>query len=207
LAKINQDTNRISQICQDLKETSQQCEQNAIPISSVASINTINYFKDEDDKDVHKLTDHIREKTFSHARGWCHLDMVLYAMNQFQKSQQVYQVLIDQLTNESEKISIYRQLRLVKNYQRDYPEAIIFHEKSLEIYKKTLPPNHLNLTTSYNNIDLISDNMGEYSKALSSHKKALEIQQQSLPSNHSSLTIQLQTFSLNHPDLASSFVV
>ena len=83
------------------------------------------------------------------------------------------------------KETIYCQIGTMKRNQGEYKEAITFYEKSLEIEKKTLPPNHPNLAVSYNNIGNVYNNMGEYSKALSSHEKALEIRQKSLTSESS----------------------
>jgi tetratricopeptide (TPR) repeat protein len=187
---------------------------------------------ENDDKDLRKLTDRIREETFPDQKGWYRLGLVLRKMGQFQKSQQVYEVLLGQATNEGSKASIYHQLGVMNAEQEEYKEAIIFFEKSIEILKKILPANDPNLATSYNNIGSMYNNMGEYSKALSSHEKALAIRQQSLPPNHpdlamsynnigslhgkmqqyaqalpyfeKALEIQQQSLPSNHPDLAMS---
>ena len=42
--------------------------------------------------------------------------------------------------------------------------ALASHERSLEIRKIALPPNHPDLATSYNNIGSVYDSMGEYEK-------------------------------------------
>ncbi len=146
---------------------------------------------ENDDKDLRILTDRIREETFPDEKGWYRLGWALYKMGHFEKSQQVYEVLLEQSTDESEKGYIYDKLGTMEINQGEYKEALIYYEKSLEINKKTLPPNHLYLAVLHNNIGLVYVNVGEYSKALSSHEKALEIRQQSLPPNH--------------PDLASSY--
>ena len=86
---------------------------------------------------------------------------------------------------------LYHQLAGVKEDQGEYQEALEFHQKCLDIYLKSLPPNHPNLATSYNNIGLVHDKMGEYSKALEFHQKCLDIYLKSLPPNH--------------PDLATSY--
>ena len=66
----------------------------------------------------------------------------------------------------------------------EYSKALSSYERSLEIRKIALPPNHPGLATSYSNIGLVYDNMGEYSKALSYYEKAQEIWQKSLPPTH-----------------------
>jgi tetratricopeptide (TPR) repeat protein len=187
----------------------------------------------DNDKDLRVLTDRIREESCPKSTGWYRLGEMLRKMGEFQTAQQVYETILEQSTRESEKGNIYCQLGTVNHHQGEYQEAITFYEKSLEIYKKTLPPNHPNLGASYANIGLVYNNMGDYPKALSSHEKALEIQQQSLPSNHPDLAksynniglvyenmddypkalsyyekylaISQQSLPSNHPDLALSY--
>jgi tetratricopeptide (TPR) repeat protein len=187
----------------------------------------------EDDKDLQVLMDRIREETLPDEVGWYRLGEVLRKMGQFDKSQQVYETLLDQTTDESEKASIYHQIAIAKDSQGEYEEAITFYGKTIEIYKKTLPPNHLSFATTYNNMGAVYDNMGDYPKALSSYEKALEIKQQSLPANHPNLAssynnigavydnmgdypkalsyyekdleISQKSLPPNHPDLAMSY--
>ncbi|CAF4351079.1 unnamed protein product, partial [Rotaria sordida] len=66
----------------------------------------------------------------------------------------------------------------------EYSKALPSYERSLEIQKIALPPNHPDLAGSYNNIGLVYYNMGEYSKALSSYEQSLKIRKIALPPNH-----------------------
>jgi tetratricopeptide (TPR) repeat protein len=145
----------------------------------------------DNDQDLHTLTERIREETFPNSTGWDRLGQLLLKMGQSDKAQQVYKVMLRQASDEGGKAAIYHQLGWVKYNQGQYKEAITFSEQSLEIYQKTLPPTHPHLTASYNNIGLVYDNMGKYSKALSYYEKALKIQQKTLPPTH--------------PDLAASY--
>ncbi|CAF3810035.1 unnamed protein product [Adineta steineri] len=145
----------------------------------------------DNDDDLRMLTNWIREEIYSDSEGWERLAQLLIKMGKSDKAQEVYEILLGQTTNESDKASIYHQLGLTKYNQGKYQEAIKFYEISLAIYKKTLAPNHPNLAMSYNNIGLVYDNMRNYSKALLFHEKALKIRQQTLP--------------LYHPDLAMSY--
>jgi tetratricopeptide (TPR) repeat protein len=145
----------------------------------------------DNDQDLRVLTDRIREESSPDNEGWERLGLVLLKMGQSSKAQEVYEVLLEQATNESEKGPIYHQLGWVKYNQGEYQEAIIFYEKALAIKQQSLPPNHPDLGASYNNIGMVYDGMGDYPKALSSHEKALAIRQQSLPPNY--------------PDLAASY--
>jgi tetratricopeptide (TPR) repeat protein len=187
----------------------------------------------DNDQDLRVLTDRIREESFPHAEGWYRLGSVLLKMDQYDKAKEVYEVLLEQTTNESEKAHIYGQLGWVKANQGEYQEAITFYEKALAIQQQSLPPNHPDLGFSYNNIGEVYRKMGDDSKALSSYEKALAIKQQSLPLNHPSLAmsygnigivycnmgdypkalssyekvfaIQQQSLPPNHPDLGASY--
>jgi tetratricopeptide (TPR) repeat protein len=187
----------------------------------------------DNDKDLRELTDRIREETFPDVEGWYRLGQVLLKMHQSEKAQQVYEILLEQETEESAKAPIYNQLGRVKDEQGEYQEAIRFYEKALAIQQQSLPLNHPDLATSYNNIGVAYRKMGDYPKALSSYEKALAIRQQSLPPNHphlassygniglvyenmgdypkalssheKALAIQQQSLPPNHPDLASSY--
>ncbi|CAF5065077.1 unnamed protein product, partial [Rotaria sp. Silwood1] len=66
----------------------------------------------------------------------------------------------------------------------EYSKALSSYERSLEIRKIALPPNHPDLATSYLNIGTAYGNMGEYSKALSHFEEAQEIWKKSFPPNH-----------------------
>jgi tetratricopeptide (TPR) repeat protein len=138
----------------------------------------------EDDKDLQVLTDRIREETYPNSRGWYRLGLVLGKMGRFDKSQQVYEALLDQTTDESEKAPIYGQIASAKDGQGEYEEAIKFYGKTIEIQQQSLPPNHPQMATAHSNIGVVYHRMGDYPKALSCYEKALAIWQQSLPRNH-----------------------
>jgi tetratricopeptide (TPR) repeat protein len=90
----------------------------------------------DNDPDLRRLTDRIREETFPDVEGWYRLGQVLLKMGQPDKAQRVYEILLEQATEESEKAPIYHQLGVIKYNQGEYQEAITFYEKSSEIEKK-----------------------------------------------------------------------
>ncbi|CAF1070498.1 unnamed protein product [Adineta steineri] len=187
----------------------------------------------DNDPELNRLTEYIRKESYPNAEGWYRLGLVLWKIGQFDKAEDIYQVLLDQTKNNESKAPIYHQLGSIKDDQGKYQEALALYEKSIAIDQKTLPPNHLYLAFSYNNIGLVHNNMGNYPKALSYYEKALEIKRQSLPPNHldfaksyifigavhcsmsyypkalsyyeKALEIQQQSLPPNHPDLASSY--
>jgi tetratricopeptide (TPR) repeat protein len=72
---------------------------------------------------------------------------------------------------------------------KSYKYFFIFYEKALEIYKRTVSLNHLNLDSFYNNIGLVYENMDKYSKVRALYEYAVDTPQHSLPSNHPKLEI------------------
>ncbi|CAF1228361.1 unnamed protein product [Adineta steineri] len=187
----------------------------------------------DNDPELSRLTDYIRKESYPDSGGWYRLGLVLWKMGQFDKAEDIYQVLLDQTEDDKNKADIYVHLGMIKDEQGKYEEALTLYKKSLAMYQKTLPPNHLNLASSYNNIGNVHYIMSNYPKALSSHEKAIEIRQQSLPSNHpdlaksygniglvyadmgnypkalssheKALEIHQQYLPSNHPDLAKSY--
>ena len=146
---------------------------------------------DEHDPKLLALTKTMREAT-SGATGWYRLGQLLLTVNALHKAEELYMTLLERsLTENHERAHIYHMLGMLKNDQGDYPTAVLFFEKSLNIQERILPRNDLNLASTYNNIGSVYDQLREYSKALSFQEKALAIRQQLLP--------------LNHPDLATSF--
>jgi tetratricopeptide (TPR) repeat protein len=138
----------------------------------------------DNDKELSKLTDRIREETYPDNDGWFRLGRVLLKMGQSEEAEQVCEILLEQANNEREKARIYHILGTTKYNLGKYKQALQLYKKVLEIHKRTLSSTDLNLANCYNNIGLAYDKLGDYPKALWCHEKALEIKQQSLPSNH-----------------------
>ncbi|CAF1439602.1 unnamed protein product [Adineta steineri] len=140
----------------------------------------------DDDQQLRLLTDRIREEVLD-STGWRRLGNLLLKIGQLDKAEELYNVLLEQTSDEDEKATYYNQLGFINSNQKDYEKAIWYFKQGLETQQKTLPSNHPLLATLYNNIGLVYYNMGEYSKALSYYEKALKIRQKTLPANHSSL--------------------
>jgi tetratricopeptide (TPR) repeat protein len=154
----------------------------------------------DDDQELRILTKRI-EQEITGETGWKRLGHLLLILDQFEKAEELYDALLKQTFDQSEKASYYNQLAYIKDHQGDYKKAIEYYEKSLEIFEKTLPPNHPGLSTSYNNIAVVYDNMGEYSKALSFYEKSFEIRQKTLPPNHPSLATSYNNISLVYQNM------
>ena len=187
----------------------------------------------EKDHDLRLLMDCIREETYPEKDGWFRLGAVLWTMGESAKAQQVFEGLLEQTTEESDRGLIYNQLRVMANELGQYENAIGYHEKSIRIEDKQNPCDHLRLAMSYNNIGSVYGRMSDYPKAFSCYEKALAIRQHSLPPTHpalassynsiglvyssmgdcpkalssheKALAIRQQSLPPTHPDLATSY--
>jgi hypothetical protein len=104
----------------------------------------------DNDKDLRIVTERIREETFPDSEGWERFGRLL-------------------------KGNFHCLPRMTKAKQRQYEDKIIFYEKSLDIYQKTLPPTHPDLTTLDNNTGNVYGKMDEHLKARSFYKRAVDI--------------------------------
>jgi tetratricopeptide (TPR) repeat protein len=152
---------------------------------------------------IRALTDRIREETNPNGEGCERLSLVLLKMGQSDKAEKVYEILLKQTTNESQKEAIYHQLGIVKYYQGEYQQAATFYEKSIEIKRKIIPPDHHGLAGSTLWLGNAYYNMGEHQKALSFHEEALKIYQKLLPPNHSDLASSYNNIGLVYENMGN----
>ncbi|CAF4256765.1 unnamed protein product, partial [Rotaria sordida] len=144
---------------------------------------------EKNDKELSELTESVRDDI--KRNGWGRMGCLLWKMQQNDKAEEIYNLLLQQATSDEDKAYCYNQLGLIKDDQGDYQQALDFYDKSIEIERIILPGDDPDLAISYNNISQVYKNMGDYSKALEFHEKAHEIREKALPSNH--------------PDLANSY--
>src|SRR4051794_9579385 len=100
---------------------------------------------------------------------------MLRKMGESGKAQQVYEILLEQATQEDEKIVFYHQLGRLKNDLGEYKEAITFYEKSIEIQRKVIPPNQHDLASSTLCLSQAYRQIGQDRKALLLSEEALQI--------------------------------
>ncbi|CAF2109770.1 unnamed protein product [Rotaria magnacalcarata] len=136
----------------------------------------------DDDPQRHKLTERIRQQTMG-LTGWHSLGQLLIMIDQFSKAEDLYKVLLKQSDDEYEKAHFNHHLGVIKEKQGVYDMAIHFYEKSLEINRQILAPDHHYLASSYNGIGMAYMKKGDYAKALSSHEKSLQMFEKTLGPN------------------------
>jgi tetratricopeptide (TPR) repeat protein len=91
-------------------------------------------------KDLRVLTDRIRKDNFPDSSGWYRLASVLLKMGQSDKAEEVYVILLKQITKESAKAPIYHQLGVIKYNQGECQQAsrkknCLFIEEHCIIYE------------------------------------------------------------------------
>ncbi|CAF4211601.1 unnamed protein product, partial [Adineta steineri] len=100
----------------------------------------------DNDKQLQRLTECISNEVMS-ATGWKRLSVLLVKTGHFDKAEELYQVLLEQPSIESDKALYYNNLGCIKNDQGDYKQAIEYYEKALGVCEKTLPANLRSLAT------------------------------------------------------------
>ncbi|CAF4694257.1 unnamed protein product, partial [Rotaria socialis] len=145
---------------------------------------------DESDPQLSALTDRIKEEVQG-TSGWYRMGKLMLQVGHFGQAEELYNELLENASDDSERAHIYHMLGLMKDNQGEYQQAVTFYEKDLEISQKTLSADDPELATRYNNIGGVYYNMGEYSKALEYYEKSIKIKEISLPPTH--------------PDLAASY--
>ena len=137
----------------------------------------------DDDEQLRNLTQRIRNG-IGGSPGWNRLGSLLLQIGQYDKAEEVYKVLLEQICSERKKASYYVQLGYARDQKGDYQQALEYLGKALAIEQKILSPNDPSLATTHNNIAAVYRNMHVYSKALIHYEKSLEISKKSLPSDH-----------------------
>jgi tetratricopeptide (TPR) repeat protein len=94
------------------------------------------------DPQLHALTESMRRESFPHQKGWYRLGSLMITLAQFNKAEEVFEVMLDQTCDESEKANIYHMLGIIKYNDGSYTEAVTFYEKTIEIMQTTFPSTH-----------------------------------------------------------------
>jgi tetratricopeptide (TPR) repeat protein len=152
----------------------------------------------DQDQQLSTLTKQIRQET-SGSTGYERLGKLLIKIGQFQKAEELYQVLLDQTSNMYQKSIFYQQIGDIKDNRGAYDDAILFYEKALEIKENFLPEDSSELGTTYIHIGAVYMKMENFSKASWLYAKGTEILQKIIPSNLPDLTTSyIDTGRTNH---------
>ncbi|CAF3392438.1 unnamed protein product [Rotaria socialis] len=110
--------------------------------------------------------------------GWYRMGQLIPRMGYFDQAEELYNELLENSSDDSERANVYNLLGWVKRDQGQYKEAVLFYGKSLEIYQKPLPDDHLSLGTMCSNIgQVLLRELGYYAAALKVLQNAYQIQE------------------------------
>jgi hypothetical protein len=71
----------------------------------------------DNDPQLHALTECIREETFPGYKGWYRLGQLMIKVGQFNKAEELYEILFKQTTNEGEEARLFYQFGHIKDNQ------------------------------------------------------------------------------------------
>ena len=117
--------------------------------------------------------------------SWYKLAQFMTIIRDNDHARDIYFALLE-LIPESDVLKmahIYNELGVLDDAVGDYTSALQFYQKSIDIRRQYLPPNHRSLSVSYNNIGEVQRQMGDYHSALSTHQKTLDMKQKSVRPN------------------------
>jgi tetratricopeptide (TPR) repeat protein len=118
----------------------------------------------DSDEQINAIMKQIRIETEEGLTGWSRVHKLLFRLDEFNKTEQVYDKLLDLESDDYAKGQYYFQLGSVTNkfdndfdvtacnQLGDYSVALLYLQKSLEIMQIDLPQDHSNLALCYNNI-------------------------------------------------------
>ena len=77
------------------------------------------------DPQLQELTKSMQDE-IEGSTGWFRLGRLMMKVAQYDKAQQVFEMILDRTTDEKERDQIYYYLGWIKNDQGKYPEAITY---------------------------------------------------------------------------------
>ena len=119
-------------------------------------------------------------------------DINRYNPRFFLHAQAIAQYFSAQQTQQESLASLYHNIALVYYAKGDYPQALAFYQKALEIKEKVLGKEHLSTATTYNNLARVYRAQGDYPQALEGYQKALAILEKVLGKEHPDTATSLQ---------------
>ncbi|CAF4255213.1 unnamed protein product [Adineta steineri] len=83
----------------------------------------------------------------------------LVKIGQFNKAEELYNILLKQTSDKGEKQHYYNQLGFLHSNHGDYDKAFWYYKKALEIEQKTRSSNHPLLAAAYDNMAFVYDSI------------------------------------------------
>ncbi|CAF4507352.1 unnamed protein product [Rotaria sp. Silwood1] len=104
------------------------------------------------DSELHAITEQIRKEIYPEKKGWNRLGNLFIQLEQFNKAQELYDMLLEQKMTDHEKALTSHMLAIVKYRQGEHADAIDYYQKSIETMKNSFSPVDADLADSYTGI-------------------------------------------------------
>jgi tetratricopeptide (TPR) repeat protein len=155
----------------------------------------------DNDQQLKALTEYMR-KNITGYNGWNRLTQLLILLGEYDKAEQIIQILFDSTCNDSQKGTLYNQLGAIKRGQGDFMKALSFYQDFLKSAEQIRPVCDHNIGVACSAIGELYGKMGTYSEALYFHEKALVIQEKILDSNDPTLATSYSNIAITFENTA-----
>jgi tetratricopeptide (TPR) repeat protein len=131
---------------------------------------------------------------------------LLRLLADYEKASQYLKRILDILTKKKDKDSeiadVYLTIGRLHWDQGKYKDALLYLNKSLEIYSRIYDHNDEKIGTVFSRIGLVLEEQGDYDKALQFHKKALTIRKSYYGENHALVAQSLNNIGRSYGSMA-----
>jgi tetratricopeptide (TPR) repeat protein len=108
----------------------------------------------DQDEQLQTLTHHMG-KEVSGSTGWGKLARVLFMAAAYEKALEIYTKLLKHATDQQDTSLYCHQLGTTRDVLEGHTDALEYTDKSLQINKKSLPPDHPDTVELRENIDFV----------------------------------------------------
>lgn len=136
-----------------------------------------------DDEDLCRYADSLREQTCPDEKGWYRLCSVLLLMGKPESAEELCETLIQQTNDRREQGRFYQFIGMARDDLKEYQDALTYYKKASQIFERNLSPTDPVLSNCYTYIGNAYASNCDYQTALSYHEKDLEIKQKILGRN------------------------
>lgn len=121
---------------------------------------------------------------------------VLRKMGKLDDAEKYYYAFLEQFSyDDLNKAHCYHALGLLADEKSDYESSLAWHNKSLEMFMRTLESNDTSIAAAYNSIAIVYQKKKDYTRALESYEKALSIWKHAFGQDHPCIGICLNNMS------------
>lgn len=146
----------------------------------------------DDDHELKTIFEHMKNEHGGGDKNLLSFGNVLADMGKFDEAEKYYLRLLHHLSSDDPDIArCYHGLGNVTDEKGDYDSSLEWHQKSLDLRKKSLKEDHPHLAPSYISIGCAYFNKADYEKARESFNKAYDIIKKAFGESHPDIAMCL----------------